>query len=203
MFVGIDLGASAIHAVALEDSLELFGATVLPPENIADLINLVHGAKCIAIDAPSALSTAPHLDDMTLSVKFRSGRCAEIALGREHGLWVPWVTPSAAADAAAWMTLGLRLYEELASAGHRLIEVYSHAGFFALAGRKLPKKSTPAGILARAGLLQEAGINPIGLTASSHDALDAAVAALTAHRAHFGTARQVTCGHAGSAIWLP
>jgi len=203
MFVGIDLGASAIHAVAVEASLELIGAIVFAPESINDLIDLVRGAECIAIDAPSSLSTGPHLEDLSLSPKFRSARCAEIALGREHRIWVPWVTPQAAEDAAAWMMLGFRLYEELGEQGHRLIEVYPHAGFRVLADGRVPKKTTPAGILARAGLLREAGIQPPGLEAWSHDALDAAVAALTARRAHGGTARSVGCGHDGSAIWLP
>lgn len=201
MFVGIDLGASAIHVVAVAPSLELIGATVFPPDELGGLLDLCGDAGCIAIDAPSALSTAPHLDDLTLAPKFRSARCAEIALGRDHGLWVPWVTPRA--DPVAWMTVGLSLYAELGEAGHRLIEVYPHASFRVLAPRRLPKKTTPPGILARTTLLREIGITPPGLDAWGHDALDAAVAALTAQRAHVGTARSVTCGHDGSAIWLP
>ncbi len=86
MFVGIDVGARAIHAVAIEQSLELKAASVFAPAAVDELIELTRCAQCIAIDAPSALSTGPHLDDTSLSPKFRSARCAEIALGRERGL---------------------------------------------------------------------------------------------------------------------
>jgi predicted nuclease with RNAse H fold len=37
----------------------------------------------------------------------------------------------------------------------------------------------------------------------SHDGLDALLAALTAARCAEGVAVEVTCGHDGSAIWLP
>lgn len=201
MFVGIDLGASAIDVVAVGSSLDLVGAAVLAPDLLDDLLELVAGAECVAIDAPSALSTAPHLDDASLSPKFRPARCAEIALGRDHGVWVPWVTPTT--DPVAWMSLGLRLYTELDAASRRCIEVYPHAIFQALAGRRLPKKTTEAGIVARAAALREAGVRATGLEAWSHHRLDAAAGALTAYRASFGAARPVTCGHDGSSIWLP
>lgn len=204
MFVGIDLGADAVHLVAVDEALEVKAATVLPPTALDELFKVVGDARCIAVDAPSALSSRPHLDDRTLAAKFRSARCAEIALGRDHRLWVPWATPHVIAGAPKWMTIGLSLHAVLAEQGHRVIEVYPHAGFKKLAdGGRLPGKRTPGGIRERARLLRSAGIRPPWLEAWSHDSLDAAIASLIARFAHAGTARAVGCGHDASAIWLP
>jgi len=96
------------------------------------------------------------------------------------------------------MTLGLSVHMELGAQGHRVIEVYPYAGT-----GPLPKKTTPEGVRARAALLRNAGIQALGLEAWSHDALDAAIAAVIARHAHAGTARAISCGHDESAIWLP
>ena len=119
---------------------------------------MTSGATAIAIDAPAALSTAPHAEDPTISGKFRSTRCCEIALGREHRLWVPWVTPVAGATVDDWMQLGFRLYRELTTKGHAPIEVYPHAGFRLLSSASLPKKTTMAGVRERVARLEAQGI---------------------------------------------
>jgi len=202
-FVGIDLGASTIHCVVLDESRHVIDGRLLLPNESAELKSVTASATAVAIDAPAALSTAPHADDTSLSPKFRVARCCEIALGREHRVWVPWVTPMAGGTVAGWMRVGFRLYAELAANGHTPIEVYPHAGFRILAGRALPKKSTFAGVRERIALLRAQGVVAEWMQLWSHDALDAALAALLALRAHDGTATPVGCSHDGSAIWVP
>ena len=164
---------------------------------------MASGATAIAIDAPAALSTAPHGEDPTISGKFRSARCCEIALGREHRLWVPWVTPVAGAPVPDWMQVGFRLYRELTTKRHAPIEVYPHAGFRLLSSASLPKKTTLAGVRERVARLEAQGIVAPWMGLWSHDALDATLAALLALRAVDGTAVAVGCGHDDSAIWIP
>jgi hypothetical protein len=123
-YIGIDPGASAIHCLVLDDARSVVKGRVLPSDAIADLAAFATGATAIAIDAPAALSTAPHAEDPTISGKFRSARCCEIALGRQYRLWVPWVTPVAGAAVPDWMQVGFRLYAALAANGYAPIEVY-------------------------------------------------------------------------------
>jgi hypothetical protein len=101
------------------------------------------------------------------------------------------------------MRVGFGLYQGLAAAGHSPIEVYPHAGFRALAGAMLPPKRTIAGLRERVELLRREGVDGVGMQLWSHDAVDAALAALLAVRAHEGTAIPVGCGHDRSAIWMP
>lgn len=78
--------------VVFDGSQTVIDAQVYASEMISSVVQLANGSERIAIDAPSALSTCPHLDDGSFNGKFRSARCAEIALGRNHKIWVPWVT---------------------------------------------------------------------------------------------------------------
>ena len=142
----------------------------------------------------------PHAGDDALAPKFRLARCAEVALGREHGIWVPWVSP-AERPPYGWIATGLTVFDALAPLGVPLLEVYPHAVFRALARTRLPRKATPEGRAARAALLAAAGVAvPAG---ASHHALDALAAALVARDHAAGRARRVGCGHDDSAIWLP
>lgn len=201
--VGIDPGASAIHCIVLDASRRMVDGRVLPADALGELLEVAAGATAIAIDAPAALSTAPHADDPSVSPKFRPARCCEIALGRQHRLWVPWVTPVAGGAVPGWMQVGFRLYAELAANGYAPIEVYPHAGFRLLAGRILPKKTTLAGVRDRVAVLEAEEVVGPWMQLWSHDALDATLAALLALRASNGTAIPVGCGHDGSAIWIP
>lgn len=88
MYVGIDLGQRRVHMVGLGADLRLAGATVVDVAELETLRDHLEQTKVVAIDASAALSTAPHASDETLSRKFRSARCAEIALARDHGHWV-------------------------------------------------------------------------------------------------------------------
>lgn len=202
MHVGIDVGADRLHCVAIAESGAVAEGRIFAPPQLADLVDWLKGASYIAIDAPAMLSPALHPEDEALSLKFRSGRCAEIALGLDHRIWVPWVTPTH--DPPMWMRVGLDLFAALQAAGHDPIEVYPHAGFRVLAPEgKLPSKSTVAGLEARVRILEEARITSHAMLLWSHDSLDAAMGALIALRHARGQALRVGCGHDDSAIWLP
>jgi hypothetical protein len=95
----------------------------------------------------------------------------------------------------------LALFDALADAGLDAVETYPHAVFRSLAGgARVPAKSSPAGLARRVELLQEAGVREPTLPLWGHDGLDACAAALVAAS---NDPRVVTCGHDGSAIWLP
>jgi predicted nuclease with RNAse H fold len=199
-FVGIDVGARELHCAALSSAGRVVGQAVLSASDPEALIRFAAGSAAIAIDAPEAPSTAPHAADEGLAPKFRRARCAEIQLGRGHGCWVSWATPTSA-PFAAWMEVGFTTFAALRRHGApELLEVYPFAAFRELAGRaRLPRKQTRAGREERARLLRAAGVAHADLAALTHHALDALVAAVVA-RDH---ARPVTCGHDGSRIWLP
>jgi hypothetical protein len=209
--VGIDLGASALHAVALElneaSRLRVTEAALLPASDLDAAVAFADGATALAIDAPSELSRAPHGDDEALSPKFRRARCAEIALGQDRRIWVPWTTPERREDSPEWMRVGFDLWAALRRVGHEPVEVYPAGVFRALTGKVLPKKTTAAGLAARiASLVREVDL-PSTVAMWSHDGVDAAGAALVA--AWSGDAAKASgVGHShpgadGSAIWLP
>ena len=168
----------------------MLGARAFPAGALDELADWVGDADRIAIDAPDALSTEPHAGDETLSPKFRPARCGEVELGRRHGIWVSWVTPSKP-PAPPWMQRGFELHAALPNT----VETYPHAAFRILtrAGTRLLPKTGAPGRAQRHELLATAGIHLE--PSSDHHTLDAAVAALAAD--------PVTCGHDGSAIWLP
>jgi hypothetical protein len=165
------------------------------------LLGLTAGVESVAVDSPGAWSTAPHAGDESVSRKFRLGRCSEIALGREYGIWVPWSTPPEP-QPGTWMATGIAVFDVLRAAGHDPVEAYPYGGFRLLAGGRLPKKTTPEGRTARADLLRSAGVEIDGLQ-KSHDFIDATLVAVVARDRSLGTARVATCGHDRSGIWLP
>lgn len=199
--VGIDVGSRQLHAVALDEAAAVVGAAVLEADRLGDAVAWAAGADAVAVDAPDRWSTEPHASEDDLSPKFRTARCGEIALAREHRIWVPWVTPARPAE--GWIRVGIDLFGALRAAGHQPVEVYPHAVFCVLGGRRPPPKQQLAGAQARITLLESAGVTATWLPMWSHDALDAAAAALVALHHAQGLARPATCGHDGSAIWLP
>lgn len=202
-FVGIDLGASTVHVVVLDVLGAPTETAVLSVSSEMDALReICAGATQIAIDAPSAPTSGAHVGDTTVAAKFRSGRCAEVALGLEHKIWVPWVTPAREAM-PGWMLAGISVFDALRADGHRPVETFPHAAFRMLAGGRLPSKKTAAGVRARAEALRAAGTDAPGLEMWSHDALDACVAAVVARGVERGTSLAVGCGHDGSAIWIP
>jgi predicted nuclease with RNAse H fold len=208
---GIDVGAKALHCVGLDEDYHLVDCGIFEATDVDQLCERMDGAEAVAIDAPAELSTMPHVDDPDpkLSPKFRAARCAEVALGRKHGYWVPFVTPSQ--EPNAWMKVGLDLHAAARTqVTEKVIEVYPYACFRELAGgASLPKKNSVVGQAHRVKLLKSFGFQPPGVSMWSHDALDAAVAAVTAVRHHASEAVRVACEsssnclHDSSAIWLP
>ena len=150
----------------------------------------------VAIDAPAGPSEGYHLDDATVSAKFRPARCAEVALGRA-GYWVSWVT--GAGPHAAWVESGFAVYAALAHLSP--LEVFPHAVFAELLGGRPPKKQTLAGRRARLSVLDL----PPGGELWGHDGIDAAAACRVAIDHSRGRARAVGCDdhEGGSVMWLP
>lgn len=197
------MGQRRLYVVGVDERLRLQTGSVVDVVELELVRETLESAHVVAIDAPAALSTTPHADDETLSPKFRSARCAEIALGREHRIWVPWVTPTVDQILPPWMDVGLQIFELTKSCGVEAVEVFPHAGFRILADGRVPPKLTAAGLRVRAELLRGRGVVIEALEMWSHDCLDAALAALVAHDVAQGTALRVGCGHDASAIWLP
>ena len=202
MFAGVDVGGDRLHVVVLDGHRTIVDAFVSDPsavESLADRL-VSSGVRRAGVDAPDAGSLAAHATDTTLTPTFRHARCGEIALGRERGIWVSWATP-VDPPFARWMEAGFSAHAALRSSGIETVEVYPHGAFRVLAGgTRPPSKTTPAGLRARVDLLEAAGVRGEHLAMWSHDALDAAAAALVVADEH---AVAVTCGHDGSAIWLP
>ena len=207
--LGIDVGATKLHLVGLDAGDRIALATVEAPDNLSQVLAQLIPGTPVAIDAPDEQRDPLHFTDETLAPKFRSARCAEVALGR-RGHWVPWVTPVRGSEAPGWMLTGFRVWQQVRRAGMHAVEVYPYAAFRVLAaGGKLAKKQTPLGMRQRIELLRAAGVRVETLTRWSHDSVDAAVAAVVARDAQAGTAESVLCDHAdgtehdGSSIWLP
>ena len=198
---GIDVAGDRLHAVVIDEERRVLEARVWSPADSSALAAWLaaFGVERVAIDAPDAASTAPHREDATLSPKFRVARCGEIELGRRHRIWVSWVTP-AESPFPAWMAAGFALFDAVRSQGIDAIEVFPHAAYRLLAGRRLASKLRPDGIAARVAAVRAAGVEVPYLEMWSHDGLDALAAALVAADAQ---AVGVTCGHDGSAIWVP
>ncbi len=220
-FVGIDLGARALHVVTLTDvdpvdpstgasleppALRLHDARVLDPDALDELDAIATTATAIGIDAPGGPSRGCHTSDTSLAPKFRTARCGEIALGQQARIWVPWPTPIAAADAPEWMQVGFATWARCRTHGPEPLEVYPAGAFRVLARGRVAPKSTPAGLAARRDLLARAVTPPPGFAMWSHDGLDATVAALTAADHVRGGA--TGHGHTDpecddAAVWLP
>jgi predicted nuclease with RNAse H fold len=202
--VGVDVATDRLHCVALHEDGSFAAGRVYAGNELDSLTAWAAEATVIAIDAPAELSTEPHAAEDALPPKFRRARCAEIALGRDHGIWVPWTSPIGP-PVPGWMATGLELYSSLAkSARSELIEVFPYAAFRLLTRpERLAEKTSVAGIRQRIDALGAVGLPVEHLALWSHDSLDAAVAALVALQRRDGEAESVTCGHDDSAIWLP
>lgn len=197
-----------MHVVAVGEGGDVVAADVLPAGAVDEVVvwlrTLERPVRRVAVDAPSALSPGAHGDDVALAPKFRAARCGEIALGREVGVWVPWVSPpvgAPAAGVAGWIAVGLALFDAVGAAALEAVETFPHAVFRVLSrGERIPAKSSPAGRARRVELLRAAGVREATLPLWGHDGLDATAAALVAADP---APAVVTCGHDGSSIWLP
>src|SRR5690348_748126 len=157
MWAGVDVGARRFHVIVIDRRYRIRRAEVVDAADLRALAELVNAVKGVAVDSPGAWSTSPHASDETVSRKFRLGRCSEIALGREYGIWVPWSTPPEP-EPGTWMATGIAAFEGLRAAGLDPVEAYPYGGFRLLAGGRLPKKTTAEGRGARADLLRSAGV---------------------------------------------
>jgi predicted nuclease with RNAse H fold len=143
--VGIDVGERQLHIVGLNDDGAVTLARVIAPDDVDDAVRDMSREVWIAIDAPDKQRRPRHLADEGLSRRFRSGRCAEIALGRRD-YWVPWVTLPEGTGAQGWMQIGFNVWQVAQHYATRVVEVYPHAAFRVLAcAQSLPKKETSAG----------------------------------------------------------
>lgn len=169
-FAGIDVGERRLHGALVDADGRILDCAILPAGDPDALVGWCHDARVVAVDAPEAPSTAPHADSTELAPKFRAARCAEIELGRGHGSWVSWVTPSRPTF-PRWMEIGFGVHRALGrSRRAEALEVYPHAAFRELAGgRRLPRKRSEAGRRERAELLARAGLRG-GALASPEDA---------------------------------
>lgn len=204
MVIGIDVATDRLNCVALETDGSFVGGRIYAADDLGALTRWAAEAEVIAIDAPAQLSTAPHASEDSLSPKFRTARCAEIALGKERGIWVPWTSPTGD-PVPGWIATGLEVYSALgASLRAELIEVFPYAGFRVLTRpARLAKKTSVAGIRQRIDALCAAGLRIAHLELWSHDSLDATVAAFIALQRRNDEAVGVTCGHDDSTVWLP
>ena len=201
MYAGVDVGAAGVVCVSLDRESRVDEARTFTAAAEAAEWAVKHEVVCI--DAPAQTSRGAHVPADGLSRTFSEARCAEIALGRDYGIWVPWVTP-VEPPASGWMAVGLELFQAMEASGAHAAEVFPYGIFRLLAGEaKLPKKSTLVGLHARRQLLEAAGASGPHLAAWSHDAIDALAGAVVARDIANGTARRATCGHDDSAIWLP
>jgi hypothetical protein len=200
--LGIDVAADRLYAVQLAPDGSVVRAAVLGADELAEVRAWAAEVDAVAIDAPEAPSTEPHTGDSSLSTKFRPARCAEIGLGQRRSIWVPWVTP-ASEPFSGWMSLGFELFAALQGVA-TVVETYPYAIFRTLnQGRAVSAKTTLAGHRARCELLRANGVVDPPLAMWGHDGLDATAAALVALGVASSRSEPVTCGHDGSAIWLP
>lgn len=184
-WLGVDVGTHRLHTALLDDDGRLAVDVVAPGDLDAFLGALGIGAVLgAAVDAPAAWADDAHAGDERVAPKFRR-RCAEAVLAlRDPPHHVSWASPAAEeTDAAAhgWVAVGLAVHASLRRAGVVVDECWPHASWQRLTGRRrLPSKSTDAGLALRRRVLRDAGCRAVVLADAGHDHLDAAVAALTA-----------------------
>ncbi len=208
-FVGVDVGAESMHAVVVESgggATVVVDSLVVLPDEIGDLVDLARSADRVAIDAPGGVSRAVHRDDAkgTMPNKFKKARCGEIAVGVEHGLWVPWVTPMKVEETPKWMRAGFVLWESLVEAGVEIRETYPAGCFYALNGGAWPSsRELAAGLRRRLELLADLVALPDHTALWGPPAVDALLAALVASWPDAISCGHGDEGHDGTVMWLP
>lgn len=202
-------GGARLHVVVLDDSAQIVEAHIWAASETSAAAESLVSCDVVAIDSPDRWSPGMLPEHAHRSPKFAGARCAEFALGQSFGIWVPWVTPPEPLPnhhtytRYEWMRRGMELFARL-DGKPEAIEVYPHSIYCALAGtRTLRSKSTLRGVKRRVELVRGRGITERDLEMWSHDSLDALAAAVVALDRQRGMGREVTCGHDGSAMWLP
>lgn len=201
--MGIDVGADRIHAVVLDETLEVVDTWVADPDDhrgVTARLGLL-APTSIGIDGPDGPSAAPFRNQLSLAPKWRTARGCEVELGRRSGIWVSFATPEG--ELVGWMGVAASLFEAARQSRHVPLEVYPHAVYRTLAGRRLAKKTTAVGIDERVAALRSSGVRGAHLSMWSHDGLDAAAAALVAAHHRLGRAEPIHCDLDSTTIWLP
>ncbi len=204
MAVGVDVGADRLHLVCLGPAFEIADTAVLDPADRTGVdawFARLPPQSIVAIDGPPAPSAAPFAEDATVSLKFRRARGCEVELGRRRGIWVSFATGPE--PLTGWMAEAAHVHELAGDLGHRALETYPYAIYRTLLGRRPAKKTTGSGTMDRVGALRSVGVDHDALAMWSHDALDAAAAAVVARQHLDGNADAVTCVLDGTSIWLP
>lgn len=190
--------------VCLGPAYEFAATVVLDPLDVKGVdawFALLPTGSAVAIDGPPGPSAAPFANDASVSAKFRLARGCEVELGRQRGIWVSFATgPS---PLTGWMAEAARIHLLSRRLGHMPLETYPYAIYRTLLGRRPAKKTTALGTIERVAALRSFGVEHGTLAMWSHDALDAAAAALVAGGYIDGTAEPVTCPLDGTSIWLP
>ena len=216
LVAGVDVSERRGQTVALLDGNRLAVAVETVP-TAADVVRLVgeHGVAVVAVDAPlrpsRLLLREPAMRDRW-DVPDRPGlngrlyanyRICDYELIR-RGMPL-YQVPATEQAAAGWMRVGFALARLLTAAGYRvprhawdyaatLVEVFPDAAFVTLAGARPARKTGRDGGLGRAQRRQILLCQGVALPATaSHDALDAAAAALTGLRWRQG--RGCALGH--------
>lgn len=201
--VGVDVGADRLHVVVLDAAANLVTTAVLDPLDRATVDKWFAAlAQCsIGIDGPAGPSVAAFANDPSVSNKFRRARGCEVELGRQRGIWVSFATGPE--PLTGWMAEAARVHDLVAGQGHHALETYPHGIYRTLLGRRPAKKTMGTGVIERVEVLRNAGINEPALAMWSHDALDAAAAAIAALHHHWGIADEIRCDLDGTSVWLP
>ena len=199
--LGVDVGAQALHVIGLDTSLMVTVRERIAPDQFPALLQQLTGRLSIGIDGPAGPSVGAYLDDDTLAPKFRPARGCEVELGRQRGIWVPWVTGPE--PLTGWMSVSADVHTFALSFGHDALETYPHGIFTTLLAKRPPKKSTLEGRSVRIRLLTEVGVHGNDLADWNHDELDAAAASLVAARHRVGSAVAITSLRDGTSVWLP
>lgn len=206
MFLGVDLTSVETKPSAclgLDRKLRLTYCGFLHKDS--DIREFVSSYQfdLVAIDAPLSLPRGLCcLEENCLCQPEAEGKSRQCERGlRKQGIRIFPTTKKTFIKLLIYR--GIRLKAELEAIGCKVIEVYPYASKVCLWGRKIPKKTTPAGLafLKQHISLQLPSIAPY-LEGFNHDLCDAAIAAYTAFLHYQG--KTELCGKAGEGtICLP
>lgn len=202
--VGVDVGADRLHLVGVGSGFAIRRTAVFDPADrngVTAWFRDLPRRSVVAIDGPPGPSAEPFANDMRVSPKFRRARGCEVELGRQRGIWVSFATGPE--PLTGWMAEAARVHGLAEDLGHRTLETYPHAIYRTLLGRRPAKKTTGAGTNDRVNALGSIGLEYERLSMWSHDALDAAAAAVVALHYIEGIAEPITCPADATTIWLP
>jgi predicted nuclease with RNAse H fold len=211
LVAGVDISERRGQTVALLDA-ETRAVCIVTVESVADVAALVldRRAAAVAVDSPlqpSRMLLRDPAQRQRYGVPERRGlagpvyanyRVADFELIR-RGMPL-YQVPETEPAAPGWMRAGFELARLLTASGYRtprgpddhgatMLEVFPDAAFVTLLGERPARKSGGAGGAGRAQRRDALAMHGIHLPdASSHDALDAVAAALTALRWRAGQA---------------